>query len=418
MISPSRRPSDRLARGLLGAALLCIRPSAPATAAAAHYELILLGNLGGITSGAYGVNEHGQVAGAAELASGYIHAFLWTDGVMRDLGTLGGSSSWANAVNSAGQVVGKAQTAGGEWRAFLWENGAMTDLGTLGGPESEAFDVNDTGQVAGWADVSTEDLHAFRWENGAMTDLGVLFDCCSQAFAINDAGQVGGWAPTATGWFQGFVWDDGSMEELPTLGGLESWANGMNDAGSLVGAADTADGDTHAAMWTGEQWLDLGTLGGLMSEAYAVNELDQVVGWSAIDESNEVWRAFLWESGAMIDLNTLVEAPEAGELVLASDINDGGQIVGTCEGGAFLLTPVPTIQSFALGAGGRLALAWSHMGDGWAYIVESRSALAEGDWAPVEPAGQWPISGTGWETAAPAGARQLFFRVSALYQRP
>src|SRR4029077_2170102 len=81
-------------------------------------------------------------------------AVLWDkNGEITTLGTLGGNMSFAVALNNRGQAVGGAANAiadpfglaftglpnfGTQTRAFLWENGVMRDLGTLGGPDSFA----------------------------------------------------------------------------------------------------------------------------------------------------------------------------------------------------------------------------------------------------------------------------------------
>ena len=133
-----------------------------------------LGTLGGRESYAYGINASGQVVGYSSLPDGSIHAFLWTNGVMKDLGTLGGNS-YAYGINDVGQIVGEYVTSGTDprQRAFVWSKGVMTDIGTLGGLDSIANAINASGQVVGFsAGTDNNQSHAFLWTNGVMTDLG------------------------------------------------------------------------------------------------------------------------------------------------------------------------------------------------------------------------------------------------------
>src|SRR5881275_76438 len=51
-------------------------------ARARTYNLLDLGTLGGSSSAAWGINEAGQVVGAAATATGAQHAFLYTNGMM------------------------------------------------------------------------------------------------------------------------------------------------------------------------------------------------------------------------------------------------------------------------------------------------------------------------------------------------
>jgi probable HAF family extracellular repeat protein len=91
----------------------------------------------------------------------------------------------------------------------------------------------------------------------------------------------------------------------------------------------------------GTHLCDLGTLDpGGTAEAWGVNDFGQVVGTSCSPSGN--CRAFLWEDGAMTDLNSL-KGEYQHHLEQAMDINNRGQITGralTASGReAFLATP-------------------------------------------------------------------------------
>lgn len=116
-----------------------------------------LGTLGGSSSAAEAVNEHGVIVGAAATASGVQHAFRFdpVTGTMTDLGGFG-SYSVAYGINDRGNVVGSGwHPDGGQRGFFAWEGGGpLTDVGTLDGSEYvEALDINNSDVVVGSAVV-------------------------------------------------------------------------------------------------------------------------------------------------------------------------------------------------------------------------------------------------------------------------
>jgi probable HAF family extracellular repeat protein len=110
------------------------------------------------------------------------HAVLWSGGKMRDLGTFGGVESHATAINEAGDVVGYADTATlatlrdpfpsspYAHHAFLYTQGVMKDLGCVYGTNSRAQGLNNRGQVFGYCEgqYDPEQTRPFIYENGAM----------------------------------------------------------------------------------------------------------------------------------------------------------------------------------------------------------------------------------------------------------
>src|SRR5262249_50767560 len=126
--------------------------------------------------------------------------------LMTDLGRLGLTNSEARGINNLGQVIGAAYgTAniyGWGYRAFLWDNTVgMRDLGTFGGGAAEANDINDAGEVVGTAYAYASfraayitAVQGFRWDpvNGGSLLGPFSASYCRKATAVNDAGQIVG----------------------------------------------------------------------------------------------------------------------------------------------------------------------------------------------------------------------------------
>ena len=284
----------------------------------------------------------------------YFDAVVFKDGQVIDLGTFGGPLSYSAAINDRDQVVGFALNSTPDsfdlgdscenypmptqMRAFIWKDGVKKDMGTLGGTDSCALFINDKGQATG---VSFTDsivnstsglptIHPFLWDGETMEDLGSLGGTLAFANGVNRRGQIAG-ASTLAGdqTFDAFVWDEGRLTDLGNLGGSFLEVVGFNDAGELVGQALLPDNVTfHAfAVRKGKKIFDLGTLdNNPCSHAIHSNSKGQIVGYSD-DCSGNSSLGFLWEDGRMLDLNTLVVANKSGlTLTVGISINDRGEI--------------------------------------------------------------------------------------------
>jgi probable HAF family extracellular repeat protein len=245
-----------------------------------------LGTLGGMHSFAHGINTRGQVVGMSYSAAGEEHAFLWENGVMRDLDTPGNHST-AHDINERGQVVGGRYL--GTYRATMWHNGTVTDLGTLGG-QSEAMGISPSGFVVGTSYVVSEP-HAFLWVGGTMTDLWAPGTRTS-ALGVSPSGEVVGTHWTTAG-RRAVRWVDGVMEDLGDFGGPNASAKDINARGQIVGEADPPDRFPRPFAWKDGVMTDLGSLGG-DGFANAINARGQIVGYS-FDGRN--YRATLWQKG-------------------------------------------------------------------------------------------------------------------------
>jgi probable HAF family extracellular repeat protein len=384
-----------------------------ASASRPHYTVINLGTLGGLQSNGYGgpTNNGEWVSGDSSLSSNVTeHAALWRRDVtgqfvVTDLGPPGGlnSSTGQPPENDIGLIVGNAQSSqidplGENWGAgygcpnanpctgyqslgfgFVWQNGVMTALPTLGGNYSYGTAANNLGQVVGWAETATPDsscvppqvldYNAVVWgpRKGEVHELPTLAgDAIAGAAQINDNGDVVGFSgvcgvPTGAVAAHAVLWRNGSVFNLRGLGGvMNNVAFAINNAGQIAGQSDPpGDQTTHAVLWqknlqNGEYAaIDLGALpGDVYSSAEDINAQGQVVGVSC--DANSYCRAFLWDKGVMMDLNSLIPSDSPLYLTYSGGINDRGEIAGsacvqsggecTGESPAFLAIPAPTAQ--------------------------------------------------------------------------
>ncbi|HNQ24049.1 MAG TPA: hypothetical protein PKK06_13260 [Phycisphaerae bacterium] len=349
-------------------AVLCVVAFGVSSPALADWQLTDLGTPNGPwVSGAYGLNNAGQVVGSGGVPMppppAPPSAFYWESGMgMLDIGVLGGySTSNAVGINSAGRVVGWGDDA-----VFLWDEATGFTEIDLGPGFLEVGALNNSDQVVGRASH-----HAYIWQAGmGRVDLGTFGGYSSVAHGINDAGQVVGAAekpgsPVPLHAFvvtpENGVWyrDDDSdgindlMSDLKTLPGHDiSQAYDINVHGDIVGASYTFGvQDIRAFIYRHGEMQNLGTLDGDSSIAYAINQQRQVVGYSKTAAG--VGHGFLWQNGVMVDLNDLLPPGTGWEIIMASDINDLGWIAGTGvgpngEAHGILLIPEPAALALLL----------------------------------------------------------------------
>lgn len=255
-------PTGINSSGQIASGLIVGRVYSPAIFDSRTGGFTLPGTLGGVTSFDFNgvatfVNNHSDAVGYSYIDPITRHAFLFSNGVTKDIDPLGGYSV-AFAINDEGMIVGLASAqSNGTATAFMERQGSARTI-FQAGTESDARGVNNHGQVVGeFLTADGTSFHGFLYSGGVVTDIGSAESPQTTAFAINDQQQVVGatFVPYQTTCPDGpcvefkehaFFYAGGTLTDLnmsiPSHSGWElSWAFDINNHGQIVGYGQIND---------------------------------------------------------------------------------------------------------------------------------------------------------------------------------
>lgn len=297
------------------------------SAVAVDYRIINCGALHGAIytstgglSGAWGINNRGQVVGYSNDSVGVQHGIVWdmTSG-LREISIDGISVSGGYDINNNGVGIVDAQK--------LW-NGPDIPLGF------SPFGLNDSLQVVGELVVgglvvggpSNRTKHAAMWdpENGII-DMGIPDGAwASWAVGINNNGQALVTAISSSVGYHAYVWDQThGMQDIGMLAGYDqTTATDINDKGEAVGWATRGKDGSYSEtsfIWDDTRGMRaVDSLGLPAGDALiAINNNSQILGLSSSG-------LYVWDSvSGLSSLPTL-----GGAASYAYEINDNGWVVG------------------------------------------------------------------------------------------
>lgn len=304
--------------------------AAGAATAATNYRVESLPYFAGIFDTVEAIGPSGIAVGSG-ISSDYPDtAVIWDEA-----GNVSGIANLSPAIdiNASGQILL------GNWIVAL--DGTYTRVEVPFNSFSLTA-INDAAQVAGYAwkgySGGVHSYGAFVWQDGVTTELPVLPNGGSTFSArINNHGVVIGRAIDATGQSRAVMWKDGAIVDLGMLpGDTYSAATGINDQGQIVGVSSASGKPTRGFLWDNGVMTELsGFAPDLNVYPGAINNAGQVIGFARKTYTRDI--AFLWSNGIMRDITPVMG--DTGYGCQAADINDAGQLVGTCGFQNVRLTP-------------------------------------------------------------------------------
>ena len=335
--------------------------------------------------GVNGINDKGQVVGTINTAKhhkaddgpymDFAEVAIWQAGKVKIVGTyLHQPDCTPAAINNQGVIVVRADKADhfvgdGNWSDIhlaWWEKGRFFPLTTSG----EVLGMNDKGQAVGFR-VWPDGEYGFFARHGRVKEIKnpITKDYC-EVTAINNAGFMAGVAyrhlePSRyLGGYSdrhyAYLWPPKgkpfNIESLPHL--VFSEASGINNKGQVIGYVHFKDDwfpnqggrhlqyNDHAFVWQQGKMTLLDRKDINATRSTAINDAGDVIGearFPAKQRDGSHSGFFLYQKGALYNLNALLPAASHWDLQSVSGMNNRGQIIGSGlhsgKSHAFLLTP-------------------------------------------------------------------------------
>jgi uncharacterized membrane protein len=215
--------------------------------------------LGSKASGAWSINERGDIVGASfdgPALSLTGHGFLLDKkGVLTTIEFPTADATVAQGINQSGTIVGawNIVDASGNplsGQGFVLKDGNFADVMVPGSGFTSAAGINARGEVVGYwgPDFTFAANHGFLYLHGGYITFDVPFSGATSTTpqAVNDKGDVGGAYADSTSSRRGFLKVGSTFTRVDYPGALMTNINGINNKGQMVGWYFNPDFSLHA----------------------------------------------------------------------------------------------------------------------------------------------------------------------------
>ncbi len=145
------------------------------------------------STGPFGENDSGDIAGFFSDATGFHGYLLEADGAFTQLDAPGATSTQAFGINNYVEVVGTFLDPGGA-HGFLWDSGVFTTLDVPTATSTVAFGINDSGLIVGaFNDLNLARTRGFQRNlDGSFVAFDAPDATFTQALGITNSGIITG----------------------------------------------------------------------------------------------------------------------------------------------------------------------------------------------------------------------------------
>jgi len=282
---------------LMAAALMGMKPMN--VMAATDFQFTEITVPGGITPGAFGINNEGTIVGNYCLPSDPtdVRGFIDRHGVFTDVVIPGAGGdpdplfyglNWLGqllSINDTGTAVGSYSDAHSFYHNFLRSpTGAITflpDPSSQG--TSQMQSINNEGVLVGWAGgldsvLNGIGLHGLLWREGRYAQFDYPGAIGTTGTGINDEGQIVGWYVDADQNTNGFLLEEDRFHTMNVPGAVATYLLGINNLGQIVGRYMDASQVQHGFLLSHGVYTTVDFPGQTGNELYAINDRGQIVG--------------------------------------------------------------------------------------------------------------------------------------------